>query len=509
MTAEPLVQAPHRQGAEVFQLPDGTPTWAAYRPRMRTSIQTVRPRRWPRQNTERNMRPVFLLIGFLSTLPSSYAQVMVGADLSFLPRLEHSGAMYRDYGHVMDPLDIFRAHDYRVVRLRLWHTPQEPWHGLDYTLAFARRVSRAGFDLLLDLHYSDTWADPSQQTKPSAWSDLDFAVLRDSVYAYTNAVIRRFRDGGALPRYVQTGNEISNGFLWNDGRVDGAWDTPQQWWQLTTLLNAAIAAVRDSLPGEQQPTIIIHVAEGGDNVQCRRMFDHLRDANVPFDVIGLSYYPWWHGHLSALRSNLNDLATRYGKQIQVVEIAYPWTLAGCDSTDNIVGLPSQLLLDYGATATGQQSFLRDVLALVRDVPNGLGTGLVYWEPAWISTPIFGSAWENVALFDFTGGALPALDLVLENVTTNGQQTPVITICESYPNPFNATTVITYDLPRRGRVSLCIFDLLGREVAVLKDGLVEAGTHLVMFDGSNLASGVYFARLDAGKFSQTRKLMLLK
>jgi arabinogalactan endo-1,4-beta-galactosidase len=149
----------------------------------------------------------------LLSLVCARAEILAGADLSIVPRLEQARVVYFDNGQPREALSIFHDHNYRIVRLRLWHTPAEPWHGLDSVLAFAQRVKNAGFEFLLDLHYSDTWADPAQQTKPAAWQGLTFPVLVDSVYAYTNSVIRRFRDGDALPEYVQIGNEISAGML--------------------------------------------------------------------------------------------------------------------------------------------------------------------------------------------------------------------------------------------------------------------------------------------------------
>jgi arabinogalactan endo-1,4-beta-galactosidase len=141
-------------------------------------------------------------------------QVHKGVDLSFVPRLEHEGAEFYINENNENVLTIFKNNGWDVVRLRLWHAPTEPWHGLDSTVAFAKRAKDVGFEILLDFHYSDSWADPSNQTKPIAWQDADFNALVDSVYNYTNTVILRFRDEGALPKWVQIGNEISPGMLW-------------------------------------------------------------------------------------------------------------------------------------------------------------------------------------------------------------------------------------------------------------------------------------------------------
>jgi arabinogalactan endo-1,4-beta-galactosidase len=343
--------------------------------------------------------------------------VRVGADLSFTPQLVSLGAVYRVDGTAVDLLDACGAHGYGIVRLRLWHTPAEPWHGLDATLAFARGVKARGLDLMLDLHYSDTWADPGHQQKPAAWAGVPFEALVDSVREYTGAVVKRFRDEGILPEYIQIGNEISAGMLWDDGRVGwqgSEWDTDAQWDNLAALVAAGVAGVRDGSAGAQgglevadEPRVILHYDNGGDNAGCRWFFDHLLARGVTFDAIGLSYYPWWHGEIWGLRDNICDLATRYGREIMVVETGYPWTLVWRDETLNFVGDPSQLHAGYPATPDGQLAFLREVVAVVEATPGGLGAAVLYWEPEFIAVPGGpGNPYENVALFDFEGDALP-------------------------------------------------------------------------------------------------------
>jgi arabinogalactan endo-1,4-beta-galactosidase len=338
--------------------------------------------------------------------------VAIGADLSFLPQLEAAGAEYAVAGVRGDPLTIFRDHGFTLVRLRLWHTPEEPWHGLDATVDFARRVRDEGFEIMLDLHYSDSWADPGKQVKPEAWRDADFPALVDSVREYTSAVVRRFADADVLPRYIQLGNEIGGGLLWDDGRVGwegGPHDTWEQWSQLTELLAAAAEGVRRAQPAGSSPAIVLHVADGGDNEACRWFFDRVVAAGTEFDAIGLSFYPWWHGELGDLETNVHDLARRYGKEILVVETGYPWTLSWWDDTHNFVGEPAQLHPGYGASPGSQERFLRDLVAVVAGIPRGLGRGVIYWEPAWTAVddgpP---NPYENLALFDFHWDALPAL-----------------------------------------------------------------------------------------------------
>jgi arabinogalactan endo-1,4-beta-galactosidase len=354
------------------------------------------------------MRRAILIFLYLAAFVN--ASPKWGCDLSYLAKLEHNGAVFSRDGVERDALSIFCAAGFETLRLRLWHTPSEPWHGLDSTIALAQRGKQLGFKILLDIHYSDSWADPSQQTKPLAWQSLTFAQLEDSVYAYTNFVIRRFRDANVLPRSVQIGNEIGGGLLWNDGRVGGAYDTPQQWQQLADLLNAGISGVRDSLPQALWPSIVIHHQEGGTNGACRWFFDHLVERNVDFDVIGVSFYPWWHGGLDDLSQNLNDLAARYDKDVAVVETAYPWTTGWCDDAGNIVGDQTPLLPAYPAQPLGQAFFLADLFERVERIPNSCAWAVMLWEPEWIPTTTFGSAWENLALFDCDGNSQPAFGI---------------------------------------------------------------------------------------------------
>lgn len=400
----------------------------------------------------------FLILGFLAGVPAGLPapsaagpatdgprpvpgrRVLAGADVSFLPQVEAGGGVFRDGGKPDDPLAILRARGIDTVRLRLWHAPAggpAPAHDSDAapasastlastlapTLELAARARAAGFNVLLDLHFSGTWADPGRQAKPASWAALPFGALADSVRVYTRDVLAAFSARGAAPSIVQLGNEITAGLLWDDGRVGGSFDTPAQWDKLAALLKAAVAGVQDATgpagacgtanadaaPGARRPEIMLHLDRGGDNAGARRFLDNVVARGVEFDLIGLSFYPWWHGTLADLEANLVDLAPRYGKDLVVVETAYPWTLAWFDGTHNQVGLPTQLLPGYPATPEGQRAFLAAALAVVRAVPQGRGRGLFWWAPEWIATPRFGSAWENAALFDEEGRALPALE----------------------------------------------------------------------------------------------------
>ncbi len=334
--------------------------------------------------------------------------LMVGADLSFLPQLEARGARFHDSAGTTDALTLLHRHGFGWVRLRLWHRPRDGHSGLEEVLAMARRARRDGLGVLLDLHYSDSWADPGTQTLPAAWANLSFEALEDSVHRYTREVVASLCAQHTPPEMVQLGNEIRGGMLWDHGRVGGAFDTRAQWRQFARLLKAGARGVRDGAGAHAlAPRIMLHVEGGGDAEACRVFFDRIVAEQVPFDLIGVSYYPWWHGGLDRLKETLALLGPRYGRDVVVVETAYPWRLAPLDATHNLVGLPHQLLRGYEASPAGQAEFLRDLAEIVAAAPRG--RGVFYWAPDWITAPGLGSAGENLALFDSTGLLLPAAD----------------------------------------------------------------------------------------------------
>lgn len=334
--------------------------------------------------------------------------IMVGGDISFLAEIEDHGGVYSDADGEKDLLLLMKQHGFDSIRLRLWHTPEGTYSTLDQVRSMAARIDAAGLRFLLDIHYSDSWADPGKQNKPAAWVGLAFGALVDSVYQYSRDVIASLRSQGTVPFMVQIGNEISAGMLWPDGRVGGAYDTPAQWGNLVALLEAARRGVLDAAP-DAPPEIAIHFGNGADNAACRWFFDHLVDRGLDFDAIGVSYYPAWHGTPTALRLNLADLTTRYDKAVHVLETAYPWTLDWVDETNNILGTEADLLQGYPATVAGQSAFLRALRGILQYVPGDRDRGVYYWSPEWIAVEGVPSAWENATLFDFSGRMLTSME----------------------------------------------------------------------------------------------------
>jgi len=358
-----------------------------------------------------------------------------GADLSFEPQEEAAGAHFTDAGAPGSPLQILTDHGLNYVRLRLWVNPPPGYSDLTSDLAMARRIKAAGDKLYLDIHYSDFWADPQHQIIPAGWPQ-DLAGLTTKVQNYTQQVIQAFAAQHTPVDMVSIGNEIRNGMLWPVGQVD--WTADTGWDNLTTLLKAGVAGARAANPPGHRLLVMLHFDEGGNNADSVRFYDHMVSAQVPFDVIGLSYYPFFHGPVTSMRANVDDLATRYGKPIVIAESQYPWTLAQADgnNTGIFVWNMSQIQADsanYPPTPAGQVSFYNDLLSIIHQIPNHLGAGLFYWEPEWIPgvgwEPGAGSPNVNLTLFSYTGQALPSVGLFESPLHTCAAYDPAAIPCE--------------------------------------------------------------------------------
>jgi arabinogalactan endo-1,4-beta-galactosidase len=328
-------------------------------------------------------------VAVFASRPLSAQSFAVGADVSFLAKCEQDGVVFKENGKPIDVLALLREHHYNWVRLRIFHDPAAPDklpNDLKYTLALATRAKAMGFRLLVDFHYSDSWADPGKQPMPAAWARLNHKQLVRQVRNYSRDTIAAFVRAGVAPDMVQVGNEITNGMLWPDGKL------PDHWKNFADLVNAGVRGVlKGSAPGPR-PRIMIQIERSGDYDAAVSFFDNLIAHRVPFDVIGLSYYPYWHGDLPTMQSNLGKLALRYRRPIIVVETAYNWT----------PGRAAGKSRDFPETPEGQLEFLRAVAAAVRAVPDGLGQGVFWWEPA-AEGPLRGRSY-----FDNDGNVLPVI-----------------------------------------------------------------------------------------------------
>lgn len=338
--------------------------------------------------------------------------MFLGADLSALERIEQGGAVFRDGSQPGNALTILRARGSNTFRLRLFVAPngeEVQVNDIEYTLRMAMRVKASGAKLLLDIHYSDTWADPGHQVIPAAWTGLGLGDLEQRVENWSAEIITRLQSAGALPDVVQIGNEIDAGMLWPLGRVGGAYDTPRQWDQLTRLLKAGIRGVRGALAPGDVTRIMLHYSQGGSVEGTQWFFDRINQHGVSFDLIGLSYYPWWHGTMAALRANLQATALRYGKEVLVVETSYPWRAGGWEGMAT-----NQAAMSWAVSPQGQLQFLRDLFETVATLPDTVGAGLIWWYPEAILVPgLFVWGGGSLSLFDAVGVVLPAASVLAQ------------------------------------------------------------------------------------------------
>jgi len=405
------------------------------------------------------------------------ADFMMGADVSMLDAIERAGGKFYDAdGNPKDCLAILKDNGVNWVRLRIWNNPVnaadvveggktiskkgEPVGGgnndLAVTVRIAQRAKALGLKVLLDFHYSDFWVDPDKQNKPAAWANLHGAELEAAVHQYTADVLRAMREANAAPDMVQVGNELNGGMLWPDGKTWKAKPEEQIGGDegFAKLLSQGIKAVREFDP---KVKVAVHLANGATNDLYRRVFDMLTKRGVDYDVIGLSFYPYWHGTFEDFQSNLDDISSRYGKEVVVLETAYAYTTQDGDGFPNLFNKDMQKSVGYKATVQGQASIVRDVINAVAKVPGERGAGVFYWEPDWI--PVKGTgwrtnegnAWDNQAMFDFKGRALPSL-AVFKRVREAGTEADVPKLLPIAPIKLSAFVGETFTPPESLRVA---------------------------------------------------------
>jgi len=282
--------------------------------------------------------------------------------------------------------------------------PASGYNNKEKLLQFAPIIKAHGLKLLIDFHYSDTWADPEHQLKPLSWSRNNFSQLQKDLYQHTFDVLNGLNSIDCVPEMVQIGNEINPGMVIPEGSIFN-WDN------LASLLMQGYKAAKACSP---LTLVMLHIANAGDKKGACEWFDNAESHGVEWDVTGLSYYSYWHGTLSDMAGTLKELKSRYGKPVVIAETAYPFTLLENDHEKNSIHASSQLAPGYPATPDGQASNLRDVLSTAR---TGGAMGVFYWEPTWTAVkgngwdptnPESGCQWENQALFDYSGKALPAM-----------------------------------------------------------------------------------------------------
>ena len=334
-----------------------------------------------------------------------------GMDLSFQPEQENYNVVYKNENNTpISVLPFIKQKGCNLVRLKLWVNSSNGYNTLSQVKAYALRLKSNGLGFMLDLHYSDTWADPSWQSPPAAWQNLTLDELKTQVYNYTKQVLTEFKNQGTTPEFVQIGNETDSGFLWNYGKV---WNQyANNFVNFAALFNKGSQAVRE-VCGPTTKVIFHHSSADG----CFYFLNQLSSFPIDYDVIGVSYYPQFQTKdLVLWQSKLNLLASSFNKEVMVVEVAYPFTTNFNDNLTNFIGSTNQIIPEYAASPQGQKEFLQKIITIIKAVPNKKGIGFVYWAPDWISfsgnaaSSMGGSSWENQCLWDFNNKALPGLDV---------------------------------------------------------------------------------------------------
>jgi arabinogalactan endo-1,4-beta-galactosidase len=305
--------------------------------------------------------------------PSNFAK---GADISWLTQMESTGRkFYNAAGTETECMALMKSLGMNTIRLRVWVNPSPSWNNTADVVAKALRAKNLGLRIMIDFHYSDSWADPGQQTKPAAWASQDFATLKTSVANHTTAVLTELKNNFITPEWVQVGNETNNGMLWPEGRAS---TNMANFAQLVTAGYDAVKAVFPSVK------VIVHVSNGWDNSLFRWLFDGLKNNGGKYDIIGMSLYPTstnWTTLNSQCLSNMNDMVYRYEKEVMVVEVGMSW--------------------DQSAACN---SFLADLVTKTKSVTGGKGLGVLYWEPQAYN------GWQGYSLGAFDNSGKPTVAL---------------------------------------------------------------------------------------------------
>lgn len=329
-----------------------------------------------------------------------HMQFYKGADISFVLEAEDNGMkLYREDGTACDVLELCKENGVNSIRLRIWNEPSRVkeaggYCDLEHTVRMGKRIKEKGMHFLLDFHYSDFWADPGHQKKPAAWEQLTQEELAEAVYTYTKEVLERLKVEQCLPDMVQVGNEIRSGMLFPNGEVPN-------YVQLAQLVNAGIQAVRDV---DSSIQVMIHLDQGGKYYYLREWFDAMFAAGMqPVDIIGISFYAFWHGTFTDLKNSMESLVERYKLPVIVVETAHPWRR----SRDGFVTADQEKIAGFPAGIQEQSKVMELVMNIVASVTNQQGMGVYYWEPVVI--PVDGeSGWaNNMGMISPDGKAFPA------------------------------------------------------------------------------------------------------
>lgn len=402
------------------------------------------------------------------------AQFVKGADIGWLQQMEATGYKFYDStGNQKECLQILKDHGINTVRLRVWVNPSNDkinGHCSKKEVAeMALRAKNMGMRIMIDFHYSDSWADPAKQTKPAAWAQHSFTQLLTDLYNHTYEVLDTLKSIGAKPEWAQIGNEIPGGILWPDG-------SSSNWPQLGQLLNKGYDATKAV---DSAIKVIVHIDQGNDNARFRWFFDNCRTQGVRYDMIGASYYPYWLGSdytatINDLGNNLNDIVSRYNKEVMVVEVGGDYT-----------------------KVQNTYDMLVSVLGKVWSVPGNKGRGVIYWEPegekSWSGYQL--SCWGS------DGKATKALNAFL--VTHLGQnELNIDQKIKIYPNP-NYGKLFNIEL--NGLNGTSVMRIYSTSGALVKELTLADNSRTCLDLG--LQKGMYLVNIACGNQEFSGKLLV--
>ena len=360
---------------------------------------------------------------FAATLPllstsNTFAQKYVGGDISMLPKYEEAEVVYKDQAGktVTDVLAFFKQEGLNAMRVRLFVDPTKDndkavCQDIEFVKALGKRIKDAGMKLLLDFHYSDTWADPGKQWTPDAWKSLSDEQLNTKIYDYTKECLEQMVAAGATPDFIQTGNEISYGMLWGTkAQADGnntnrcySKTEDANWRRFVALLKQAGKACREVC---QDAKIILHTERTSDPTFTAVFYDIMKSNNVDYDIIGLSYYPAYHGYLSQLETAITSLENKnYGKDIMVVETGYSYAWALSETKYDYTKT-------YPYTEEGQRQFTADLVSQLNKHESV--KGLFWWWMEDNGNKGVTDGWWNAALYNHNTGQPYAAFYELKN-----------------------------------------------------------------------------------------------
>jgi len=419
---------------------------------------------------------IIALLLFVSS--DGRSQFANGADIGWLSQMEAQGRTFKDRAGVQrNCLDVLKSEGINALRFRVWVNPSGGYCGKNDVAYMAHRADSAGFRVMLDFHCSDTWADPGHQTKPAAWAADSLPKLLQDLYNHVYGMLDTLKSIGVTPAWVQIGNETNDGMLWEDGRAS------THIANFAAMIKSGYNAVKAVDTSIQ---VIVHLSNGHDDAMFRRIFDSLKNNGATWDIIGMSVYPYWANLPWATDDSLalltmQDMIARYHTKVMVVEAGYLYN-----------------------DAINANHYLLDLIAKTQSVG---GLGVFYWEPesySWMGYNL--GAWDPA-----TKEPTVAMDAFLGIRATSVK--PLGTVLgyrlNVYPNPFNPSTTIDYDLPKASRITIVIYNLLGEEVARPVDRFDYSGRHSVTWSPENAASGVYICRLESSGHEETAKLILMK